>query len=182
MADKNWQPMETAPKDGTLLLLLIAPSDDRENELEDSAEPTRTIGFNNLFNDGEDVWKFAGWCWSNDHFTEGKGAPCGWQQMPAVAEVEKPPHFDITDDGRIIALPTWERDNEVTSNRLLMASIEVPPEEIAKWTDDQVRDTDVWTCSVHLHASDNDDIKVPPKPAHLPEPTQRQPSVPGTII
>lgn len=83
--------MATAPKDGTLLILFIAADDDREHALDDTGAAARTIGFNNLDNDGEDVWKFAGWCWSHDHFTEGKGTPCGWPPMP-------PPEAD-SDEG-----------------------------------------------------------------------------------
>lgn len=80
----GWRTMESAPRDGTLLLLLIAPDDDCENPLDDVAGPSRTIGFNNLDHDGEDVWKLAGWCWSHDRFTEGAGTPCAWQPVPEV--------------------------------------------------------------------------------------------------
>ncbi len=77
-----WRGIATAPKDGTLIMLCIAFEDDREHPLDDTRAPSRTIGFNNFKNDGLDVWKFAGWCWSHDHFTEGEGTPCGWLPMP----------------------------------------------------------------------------------------------------
>lgn len=70
------KPIGTAPKDGTMVRLLVdyseggAPLDD--------AERAWTIGFNNLSNTGEDRWQFAGWCWIHDHFTEGSGEPVGW--------------------------------------------------------------------------------------------------------
>lgn len=70
--------MAAAPKDGTMLRLLIAANEECEHPLCDTDKPTWTIGFNNFEHDGEDVWKFAGWCWSHDHFTEGKGTPIGW--------------------------------------------------------------------------------------------------------
>lgn len=84
----NWQPMNTAPRDGTLVLLLIAPDcpvDARLNPLEDTAGPSRTIGHNNYDNDGENLWQFAGWSWCHDHYTEGKGTPLAWQPLPGLA-------------------------------------------------------------------------------------------------
>jgi hypothetical protein len=53
--------------------------------------------------------------------------------------------------------------------RLLMASGTVAEGTIATWTDEQCREADVWSCSVHLSASDNDDIQVPLKPVFLPD-------------
>lgn len=70
--------METAPRDGTMVRLLVQFE---ENPTEDSFEPAWTIGACNDDNVGEDErvgWKFAGWCWTHDHFTEGKGTPVGW--------------------------------------------------------------------------------------------------------
>ena len=101
----------------------------------------------------------------------------------AKAAADAEPHFDISDDGVMFALPTWKRDNQATSYRLLLTSIdEVPPEVVATWSDEQVKAADVWACSVHLNASDNEDIKVPPKPAFLPPHREWQPTVPGTIL
>jgi hypothetical protein len=74
--------MESAPKDGRLLLLLI-DGPDREHPLEDIPESSITIGFNNEGLDGEDEWRFAGWCWTHDHFVEGKGTPVGWKALPS---------------------------------------------------------------------------------------------------
>jgi hypothetical protein len=73
-----WQPMGTAPKDGTMLRLLVQFD---ENATDDSAEPCPTIGANNFDHDGLDDWRFAGWCWSHDVFTEGVGTPVGWLPM-----------------------------------------------------------------------------------------------------
>lgn len=70
------QDMSVAPKDGTMVRLLV---DYREGgaPLDDVAKAW-TIGFNNLGNTGEDLWQFAGWCWVHDHFTQGSGTPVGW--------------------------------------------------------------------------------------------------------
>lgn len=80
--NSEWKTIDSAPKDGTLLLLLLAATDDREHALDDTAGLSRTVGFNNFENDGEDVWQLAGWCWSHDHFTEGKGKPVQWMKYP----------------------------------------------------------------------------------------------------
>jgi hypothetical protein len=80
--------MKAAPRDATLLLLLIAPDDDIRNALEDTAGYSRTVGFNNFDNDDEDKWVFAGWMWDNDCFVDGSGNPVAWMLFPAVpAEV-----------------------------------------------------------------------------------------------
>lgn len=83
MADE-WQPIATAPTDGTPLLLFVVASDGddtNDNPTEDD-DGWRTIGWNNCDNDGEDVWQMAGWCWSHDHFTEGRGRPTHWMPLP----------------------------------------------------------------------------------------------------
>ncbi|AWK98658.1 hypothetical protein C6Y50_01385 [Stutzerimonas stutzeri] len=72
--------MDTAPRDGTLVQLLVEFD---EHATEDTDGPAPTIGANNYDNDGEDRWQFAGWCWSHDHFTEGHGTPVGWLPIGA---------------------------------------------------------------------------------------------------
>lgn len=79
----RWQPIKTAPKDGTLVFLAVEADDSRCCPLEDTAALSRTIGFNNFEDDGEDVWKFAGWNWESDFFTEGRGNPNYWMPIPA---------------------------------------------------------------------------------------------------
>lgn len=78
----KWQPIETAPTDGSLLILLVDYSgEDADNALSDEILSS-TVGSNNFDNDGEYKWNFAGWCWSNDYFTEGHGVPTHWMPMP----------------------------------------------------------------------------------------------------
>lgn len=72
------RPMNTAPRDGTMIRLLVQFT---EHATEDKAGPAWTIGTRNDHNVGElewGGWQFAGWCWTHDHFTEGKGTPVGW--------------------------------------------------------------------------------------------------------
>ncbi|WFS20584.1 hypothetical protein P9K38_09705 [Pseudomonas sp. 905_Psudmo1] len=75
--DPRWRDMATAPRDGTMVRLLVEFT---EHATED-ADQAPTIGANNFENDGEDRWQFAGWCWSHDHFTQGQGEPIGWLPM-----------------------------------------------------------------------------------------------------
>lgn len=76
---ETWRPMETAPRDGTMLRLLVQFED---HATEDTTEPAPTIG---AYCEGAECWQFAGWCWSHDHFTEGKGEPVGWLPMLGAA-------------------------------------------------------------------------------------------------
>lgn len=72
----QWLSPETAPKDGSLLRLLVQFT---EHPMEDDdAAPQATVGMNNLGNTGVDEWQFAGWCWTHDRFTQGEGTVVGW--------------------------------------------------------------------------------------------------------
>lgn len=88
-AMREWKPIESAPKDGTLLLLLVDYSgEDGCHWIDDEASGLgRSIGHNNDDNvgDGEgEGWQFAGWCWSHDHYVGGVGRPVGWMLMPEL--------------------------------------------------------------------------------------------------
>lgn len=75
------RPMHTAPRDGTVVRLLVQFE---EHLIEDTDEPAWTIGACNddLVQEDERIgWQVAGWCWEHDHFTEGKGTPVGWLPM-----------------------------------------------------------------------------------------------------
>lgn len=104
--DPKWRDMESAPKDGTLLRLLVSFN---EHSTED-ADEAPTIGANNFENDGEDVWRFAGWCWSHDHFTQGVGTPVGWLPMietsPDTTELDR---VTAERDGLQLSLTTAEQ-------------------------------------------------------------------------
>jgi hypothetical protein len=76
--------MDSAPKDGTLLRLLVVFTD---NNIDDTGdEATWTIGNNNADNTGVDEWEFVGWCWAHDHFTNGEGTPVSW--LPLIPDEE----------------------------------------------------------------------------------------------
>lgn len=64
----------------------------------------------------------------------------------------------------------WKRDDEATANLCcLVAEVDgVTPEMIASWTDEEVQAVEDYVGAIHLSASDNDDVIVPPRPACLP--------------
>lgn len=63
--------------------------------------------------------------------------------------------------------PPWARDDQATQDLLLLVSHDAPIEQIATWTDDQVKSVEEWASAVHLNASDNDDVEVPSRPDFL---------------
>lgn len=102
--DPKWRDMDSAPKDGTLVRLLVAFSD---HPTED-ADEAPTIGSNSFDNDERDEWTFAGWCWDHDHWTHGQGIPLGWLPMidthADAGEVERLTALCIEKDGRMSAM------------------------------------------------------------------------------
>jgi Lar family restriction alleviation protein len=69
-------------RDETVLLLVDYTDGDHPF---DDAVFAITIGHNNDHNVGDDEaegWRFAGWCWSHDHYVEGKGKVVGWMPIP----------------------------------------------------------------------------------------------------
>ena len=158
----RWQPIETAPKDGRLLRLLVEFTD---HATEDTTAAAPTIGHNDLDGTGDDRWQFAGWCWSHDHWTEGEGKPVAW--LPLIGDVIDAETQDAP----------WQRDDETTLACILLLGEDSTGfaghddrahlARIAAWTDDECRAVEDWCRAVHVHASDNDDHPVPPKPACL---------------
>lgn len=65
------------------------------------------------------------------------------------------------------ASPVCERNDALTSELLNMAGLDVSPQVIRDWTDEQCRAAEQWAGSRHLAASDHDDVVVPPKPEFL---------------
>lgn len=105
---EGWNDPATAPKDGTVLHLLVRPGQEDLDPLtsfHDSRDPYETIGFNQLTDTGEDVWQFAGWDWCHDRITEGDGEVIGWRPFVVDAKVEPQPWkkhesfaFDLDDE------------------------------------------------------------------------------------
>lgn len=80
------RPVETAPRDGRLLRLLVDYSgEDAFNSLTDELQAW-TVGCNALDNTGEDEWQMAGWNWTHDCFSDGNGKVIGWLPFHPEAE------------------------------------------------------------------------------------------------
>jgi hypothetical protein len=91
--DLSWSDPATAPKDGTMLHLLIRPGQeelDAFTSFHDSREPYETIGFNQLKDTLEDVWQFAGWDWYHDCITDGHGEVIGWRPFGSANPAPQP--------------------------------------------------------------------------------------------
>ncbi len=91
-AEGAWLPISDDAKSGAMVELVVDYSDG-DHPLADGILAC-TIGFNTLADTGLDEWKFAGWCWTHDHFVQGKGTPVAW----------RPSRLNATDDG-LPALP-----------------------------------------------------------------------------
>jgi hypothetical protein len=63
----------------------------------------------------------------------------------------------------------WRRDDNRTHDILSLTGQGslVPPEAIAGWTNTECKAAEDWAGASHLHASDNDDVAVPPIPRHV---------------
>jgi hypothetical protein len=82
-----FRPMEEWDRRDETVLLLVDYREDGEHALDDAVIAI-TVGHNNDHNVGDNEgegWKFAGWCWSHDHYVEGKGNPIGWMPLPHSA-------------------------------------------------------------------------------------------------
>lgn len=77
---ETWRPMRTAPRDGTMVRLLVE-FDEHATEVDDPAATIGACNDDNVPDDQRTGWQFAGWCWTHDHFTEGKGTPVAWLPM-----------------------------------------------------------------------------------------------------
>jgi hypothetical protein len=86
-AGEGWLPITDDAKSGKLVELVVDYRDG-DHPLQDGILAC-TVGFNTLDDTGEDEWKFAGWCWTHDHFVQGKGTPVAW----------RPSRLEATDDG-----------------------------------------------------------------------------------
>ena len=82
-----WRSMLSAPRDGTLIELVVDYRSGGSPLLD--ADLACTIGFNNLDNDYIDEWRFVGWCCTHDHFVDGDGKPVAW----------RPSRLNAYDDG-----------------------------------------------------------------------------------
>jgi hypothetical protein len=78
-----WRPMDTAPKDGTCVRLLIEGG---EHPLQDD-DPSVSLGSFGVEGGPVDdpTWHFAGWSWHQDCYCRGTGTPIGWLPLTTPA-------------------------------------------------------------------------------------------------
>jgi hypothetical protein len=82
---------------------------------------------------------------------------------------------EATDDGRALACPDCRpvanaaNDPALVVDLLALVCVSVPQEQVEGWTEEQRQQAARWAVAVHLSASDNDDVEVPPRPAFLDE-------------
>ncbi len=70
----------------------------------------------------------------------------------------------------VLAAPPAEqlpRDNQICADMLQLVSVDATPEAVATWTDGEVVAAEEWAAAVHLRAGDNDEVVIPPMPAHV---------------
>lgn len=80
-----WRPIDEWDKRDDLVFLLVDYRDGGDHPIEDVGVGF-TVGHNSDHNVGAgegEGWKFAGWCWSHDHYTQGRGKPIAWRPIPS---------------------------------------------------------------------------------------------------
>lgn len=79
----GWRTIESAPLDGTEVLLLI---EHPEHPLHDDS-PSVSIGAYGVHGgrEADPTWCFAGWDWCHDVYTRGGGTPTHWMPLPGGA-------------------------------------------------------------------------------------------------
>ncbi len=139
-------PMETAPKDGTMLRLLVQ----FENcSFDDSNLPCWVCGFNLADNTGEDKWQFPGWSWTHDYILDGSddGKPVGWLPMLGTAapvqqvDALKQQLADVTDDYQRLLLEKQDR--------ICSALAAQPAAQRVPLTDEMVTKAARELCKIH---------------------------------
>ena len=88
MDKSSVQSIETAPKNGQLISLLVdhtvAPT---WTPFEDE-NIGWTIGFNSYEHTGDDLWEIVGWDWQQDEYANGTGKILGWRPFDTVVPSE----------------------------------------------------------------------------------------------
>lgn len=80
-----WRPLDDAARRDIAWLLVDYSGEQGEHPIAD-ATFAATIGFWQDGDGSEGEWKFAGWCWSHDHFTEGRGRVVAWKPIGFMIE------------------------------------------------------------------------------------------------
>lgn len=104
------EPMSTAPKDGSMLRLLVRFDGDSSVGAFEDADTGWTIGTNNLSNTGDDQWDIVGWDWEQDTFRQAHTAePIGWLPLLSTLSPEPSPQSGYAvDEGQVTIIEQSE--------------------------------------------------------------------------
>ena len=91
MDKSSVQSVETAPKDGQLIALLVDYSNTPTWTPFEDKNVSWTIGFNSYEHTGDDLWEIVGWDWQHDCFTNAEAKILGWRPFDTVV----PPEYAI---------------------------------------------------------------------------------------
>ena len=124
-------PLTDAPKDHTLLWLLVDYSGDGANPLEDEILGW-TIGHNGFDHTGVDEWEFAGWSWEQDCFTQGVGNVVGWYPLQRPDQHSTTPATEPQGLAHIVDYTNWRGETArrvIRPVRMWWGKTEWHPEE-----------------------------------------------------
>lgn len=101
-----------------------------------------------------------------------EATPCGREEHGAgcctiVISVPEGPYASA----KVVAPPPehlWIDDPEAAFNILMLTDADVSLDVVKGWTPEQRYQAEEWAGAVHMSASDNDDIEVPPRPEFVP--------------
>lgn len=74
----SWQPMYTAPTDGTVIRLLVKFE---HSSPDDNSDVAATIGAMSMDYYGNPQWAVVGWDWSQDCWRSAPGTAMGWMHL-----------------------------------------------------------------------------------------------------
>lgn len=78
----RWFDISTAPKDGTLIQMVVANGDFPTDDNDELGHITIGSWQEEADESNEPDWDFVGWHWAHDFWTRGNGLPTHWRPLP----------------------------------------------------------------------------------------------------